>query len=81
MVKVHLWSSARSVLDGVETVELEAKNSRELLQRLAAEYPALQSQVDRGIAVSIDGVIHNTPSFQPIDENSEIYLLPRMAGG
>ncbi|MDE0305215.1 MAG: MoaD/ThiS family protein [Albidovulum sp.] len=80
-MKVHLWSSARSVLDGAESLELEAKNARELLQRLGAEYPALQPQIEKGVAVSIDGIIHNNPSFQPIDDDSEIFLLPRMAGG
>ena len=37
--------------------------------------------LERGVAVSIDDVIYREPSFAPIPAGSEIFILPRMAGG
>ena len=37
--------------------------------------------LDRGVAVSIDGQIYRDDWFRPIPPGSEVFLLPRMAGG
>jgi len=53
----------------------------QLLTRLAAEHQALKPRLDRGFAVSIDGQIYRDDWFRPIPPGSEVFLLPRMAGG
>lgn len=81
MVRVRLWGSLSAVLDGQTEVEIEAGTLRELLDRLAEDYPALQPQLDRGISVAIDGRIYNDSWFTPINPDSEVVLLARLKGG
>jgi molybdopterin converting factor small subunit len=81
MVKVVLWGSLKAFAGGSDTVEVEAANVRELLTKLGDSYPGLKPQIDRGLSVSIDGKIYRDAWFQPITPKSEVYLLPRLAGG
>ncbi len=81
MVKVVLWGSLKKAAGGQTEVEVEAKNVREVLDRLKETYPKLSADIDRGVSVSIDGVIFRDAWFAPIKPESEVYLLPRLAGG
>jgi hypothetical protein len=44
-------------------------------------YPGIQPQIDRGVSISIDGLIYNDAWFTPIKPDSEVVLLPRIVGG
>ena len=81
MVKVVRWGSLKQAAEGRTEVELEAKNVREVLDRLKERYPKLKPNLDRGVSVSIDGVIFRDDWFAPIKPDSEVYILPRLAGG
>ena len=81
MVKVAIWGSLRTATDGRAEVEVDAKNLRELLDQLAEAYPGIQPQIDRGVSVSIDGLIYNDSWFTPVKPDSEVILLPRIVGG
>lgn len=81
MVKVAIWGSLRSATDGHAEVEVEAASLRELIDRLVEQYPGLQPQVDRGVSISIDGLIYNDSWFTPVRPESEVVLLPRIVGG
>ena len=81
MVRVKLWGSLSAGLDGQTEVEIEAATLREMLDRLAEDYPVLRPQLDRGISVAIDGRIYNDSWFTPIRPNSEVVLLARLKGG
>jgi molybdopterin converting factor small subunit len=81
MVAVLLWGTLRHAVGGVETVQVEASNLRDLLTNLGAAYPSLQPHLDKGVSVAIDGLIFNDDWFQPITPNSEVALLPRITGG
>ena len=81
MVQVVLWGSLKSAAAGQAEVEIEAGTIRELLTRLGEAYPRLKPQLDRGVSVSIDGQIYTNDWFQPIQPDSEVCLLPRLAGG
>ena len=81
MVRVAIWGSLRAATGGRAEVEVEASNLRELLDRLAEAYPGIRPQIDRGISVSIDGLIYNDSWFTPIGPDSEVVLLPRIVGG
>ncbi|MEE8453608.1 MAG: MoaD/ThiS family protein [Limibaculum sp.] len=81
MVRVAIWGSLRAATGGRAEVEVEANNLRELLDRLAEAYPGIRPQIDRGISVSIDGLVYNDSWFTPIRPDSEVVLLPRIVGG
>jgi hypothetical protein len=81
MVDVVLWGSLKSVAGGKARIEVEAANIRQLLTRLGEAHPALKPHLDRGVSVSIDGRIYRDAWFQPIPPGSEVYILPRLAGG
>ena len=80
-VTVQVWGTLRDALDGQERVEVEASTIRELLDRLATDYPALKPQLETGVSISIDGAVYNGSWFKPVGPEQEIVLLPRMRGG
>ena len=81
MVEVTLWGSLGAAAGGKNKVEIEAKDIRELFRKLSEQYPGLQSWVDRGIAVAIDGTIYRDSWSKELPQGAEIFLLPRLAGG
>jgi molybdopterin synthase sulfur carrier subunit len=81
MVTVQLGGPLKSAAGGRSSFEVEARTIRELLDRLEEAYPELEDVLEQGVAVAIDGTIYRDAWFQPIPEGSEVFLLPRMAGG
>ncbi len=81
MVKVVVWGSLKPHTGGEAELEIEAGNVRELLARLGETYPGLKPQLERGVSVSIDGVIFRDGWHEPLRQDSEVFLLPRMVGG
>ncbi len=60
---------------------MNAGTIRELLRKLVERYPRMQSRVDDGVAVSINGEIFRDNWGEPIPEGAEIFVLPRIQGG
>ena len=81
MAKVVLWGSLKQAAGGETEFDLEAKNVREVLDILAERFPKLKPRLELGVSVSIDGVMFRDAWFAPIKPDSEVYILPRMAGG
>ncbi len=81
MAKVTLWSGLSAAAGGNTTLEVTAKDIRELFRVLAEQYPGLAPFIAQGIAVSIDGVIYRDTWSKELPDNAEIFLLPRIAGG
>ena len=81
MVHVILPASMKAATGGKTAFDIEAANMREVLVRLGEHHPKLKPILDRGVSVSINDVIYREPSYQPIAAGSQIYILPRMAGG
>jgi hypothetical protein len=54
---------------------------KHLFQQLAELHPALAPHLDEGVAVAIDGQIYQDALFEPIAPDSEVFLLPQIAGG
>ena len=81
MVEVTLWGSLGAAAGGKQMLEVEAKDIRELFHNLVEQYPEFVPFIERGIAVSIDGVIYRDTWSKELLTNAEIFLLPRLAGG
>ncbi len=71
----------RPYLGDVTELELEATNVRALIRELDRRYPGLGAQVDESMAVAIDGVICQDTYLEEIRPDSEVCLIPRIAGG
>ena len=81
LVKVHLWSGLRALAGGQAVVELRAGTIGQMLDALVKEHPGLESAVEAGVSVSVDGKIYAYGLTQELTEDSEIYLLQRIKGG
>jgi hypothetical protein len=77
---VHLPSGLARLADGVESVSIDAPRVPELLAALTARFPALADQLDE-MAVAIDGEIYSDPGYQLLRPDSDVHLVPRIAGG
>lgn len=81
MVKVTVWGSLRSATGGLEQVDVPGTTTREVLDALAKKYPALETLIEGGVSLAIDGTIYKDAWFTPISDDSEVILMPYMAGG
>ena len=81
MLEVSLTGSLREAVGGAASIQVEATSIRELLRKVIERYPRMQSQVDEGVAVSINGEIYRDNWDEPIPTDAEVFLLPRIQGG
>ncbi len=81
MVQVTLSGILPKAAGNISTFEVDAKNIHQLLSNLGKQYPELKPHLGKGSAVSIDGTIYRDNWFQPISPGSEVYIIPRLAGG
>jgi molybdopterin synthase sulfur carrier subunit len=81
MIQVTLAGALKSAAGGNAVFEVEAANLHQMLTCLGNEYPKLKPLLDKGVSVSLNGQIYRDPGFQPIPPGSEIFILPKMAGG
>lgn len=81
MVEVNLWSGLRALADGKEKVEVEASTVGEVLSGLAKAHPGLQDAIDAGVSVAVDGRIIASGLTEPVQPDSEVFLMQRLKGG
>ena len=81
MVEVNLWSGLRKFADGAESVEVDAKNTGEVLRGLVKAHPGLEEAIDAGVSVAVDGRVIASSLTEPVNEDSEVWLMMRLRGG
>jgi len=79
MARVFLPSGLGHRADA-DPLTIDAPRVHELLQILTARYPDLAALLPQ-LAVAVDGEIHSDAEYLPLTADSEIYLVPRIAGG
>ena len=65
----------------VEAIDIDAANIRQMIRRLNARFPGFGDFIDQRMAIAIDGTIYQNAWGQTLAEDSEVYLIPRIAGG
>ncbi len=81
MVEVNLWSGLRALAEGHDKVEIDATNVGEILDGLVRAYPALEPAIEAGVSVAVDGRIIASGLTEPVNPDSEVYLMQRLKGG
>ena len=80
-MQVSLNGALRSAADGNGSVDVDATTIRELITKLVERFPKLSAEVDKGVAVAIDGVVYRDDWTVRIPDDAEVFLMPRIAGG
>lgn len=81
MPEVRLSGTLRAYAGGKEVFEVGGSTIRELLADLGNQCPKLKPMLEQGVAVAVDGQIYRDAWFQPVKPDSEVYILPKLAGG
>ena len=81
MARVTLMSSLMAFTGGEGRVDVDAANVHQLMRRLGERFPELAPHLDDGLAVVIDGTIHQDDWFAKLEPGSEVHLMPRIGGG
>ena len=81
MARIVLTGNLRLYTEGVTELELESGSIRSLLRELRRRYPDIPEDIEDELAISIDGVLHQDDWFAKFEPDSEVHLLPRIAGG
>ena len=81
MAKVILTGALARFADGETEFELDVATIRQLFRVLGERYPEMAPHLAEGTAVAIDGQIFQDTLIEPIGADSEVHLLPQIAGG
>jgi len=81
MARVVLIGNLAQLTGGVAEFDLSATSVKQLFEQLAELHPALGPHLDDGVAVAIDGQIYQDSLLEPIRADSEVFVLPQIAGG
>jgi hypothetical protein len=82
MPRVNLAGNAvKKFTHGESVLEVEADNFRRLVLELDRRFPGLGHQVEEGLAIAIDGEIYQDAYAARFTQESEVWLIPKIAGG
>lgn len=71
----------RTLMGGLDHVEIEAPTLRVLLAALELRHPGLPALIRGQMSIAIDGEIHHDVLDAPLAPDSEVVLIPRISGG
>jgi molybdopterin converting factor small subunit len=66
---------------GLAEIRVEATTVRRLIGELDARFPGFGREVDEGMAIAINGQIHQDAYGAVLPEDAEIVLFPKIGGG
>ena len=82
MPRVNLAGNVvKKFTHGESVLEVEADNFRRLVLELDRRFPGLGHQVEEGMAIAIDGEIYQDAYAARFTQESEVWLIPKIAGG
>jgi molybdopterin converting factor small subunit len=80
MPTVYLPGEIAQHTGGLDAVVIDASRVHEVMEALTTRFPGAAEALAR-MAVAIDGEIHNDPDYIDLRPESEVHLVPRIAGG
>ncbi len=81
MVEVNLWSGLRRFTGGQDKIEVEARTVGDVLKGIVQVHPGLDSVVEAGVSVAVDGKVIASDLTAPVNPDSEVFLIPQLKGG
>lgn len=81
MARVTIPTDLQRYTGGIAETQVAALNYRELVAELSQKFPELTAETIRKQALAIDGMIIHEPLLESFGPDSELVLLPRIAGG
>jgi len=65
---------------GQEQLDIDAPNVMQLVRELDRRFPGIGEHIETRISIAVDGAII-TDWRQPLTAASEVFMVPRIAGG
>ena len=87
MATIFIPAQLRTLTAGIEQLEMDVHNVREVINQLEQNFPGIpdrlcqQDQLSPSLQVSIDSVITSRGMIAKIQPNSEVHFIPAIAGG
>lgn len=81
MPRVVLVGNLVQLTGGIAEFQLSATSVKQLFEQLTGLHPAIGPHLEEGVAVAIDGQIFQDALLEPIGPDSEVFVLPQIAGG
>ena len=81
MARVVLIGNLAQLTGGVAEFDLPVASVKQLFELLGERHPTLARHLAEGVAVAIDGQIYQDSLLEPIRPDSEVFVLPQIAGG
>jgi sulfur-carrier protein len=81
VARVVLVGNLAQLTGGVAEFDLAATSVKQLFELLTERHPSLARHLEEGVAVAIDGQIYQDALLQPIASDSEVFIIPQIAGG
>lgn len=82
MATIHLSATlCRTYCGDVRVLKMDVTSIGQLIRELDVKFPGLGKQIDESMAIAIDGEIFQDSLIDPIKPDSEVHLIPKIAGG
>lgn len=87
MATIFIPSMLQSLTGGARQIDCDAKNIRQVIERLDELYPGIRDrlvedgELRENLAVAIDGDIAIMGMLEKVGDNSEVHFVPAIGGG
>lgn len=80
MAHIVLMGNLRQYTGGVSELDLPVATIAQLFRGLTEQFPELGPHLE-SLAVAMNGQLYQDALLEPIGANTEVHLLPQIAGG
>jgi molybdopterin synthase sulfur carrier subunit len=84
---IFIPTMLQSLTAGTKRVEMEARNVRQVIERLDEMFPGIKGrlvedgEIRPSLAIAIDGNVAIMGLLEKVGENSEVHFVPAIGGG